>query len=134
MPFASNSTQEQIEELKRRIASLTEEAESQLRLKLKEARAVVTDLEKQLSEVTGRPSASELKTAAPRARWPSITDEQLELQILYVLTTTGNHGINAKKLAGELNQSPLRIRQFIKKNPRALKRVGSGPATRFFAP
>jgi len=133
MTFASTSTQEQIQELKRRIASLTEQAETQLRLKLKEARAVVTDLEKQLSEVTGRPSASELK-AVPRNRWPSITDEQLELQILYVLTTAGNHGINAKRLAGELNQSPVRIRRFIRDNPKALKRVGSGPATRFFAP
>jgi len=133
MPFESTSTQDQIQELKRRIASLTDQAETQVRLKLKEARAVVTDLEKQLSEVTGRPSASELK-AVPRARWPSITDGQLELQVLYVLTTAGNHGMNAKTLAGKLNQSPLRIRQFIRNNPKALKRVGSGPATKFFVP
>ena len=133
MPFQSNNTKEQIQELKRRLEVLAEQAETELRLRLKEARAVVMDLEKQLSEITGRPSASQIK-AAPRARWPAITDEQLEVQIIYVLTHADVPGMNAKTIAEKLNQNPIRIRQFIKNNPKALKRVGSGPGTKFFLP
>jgi uncharacterized protein YjcR len=130
---ASTSTQQQIQELKRRLEVLEEEAESELRRKLKEARAVVTDLEFQLSEITGRPSASQIQ-ASDRKRWPAITDEQLEVQILFVLQKEGSQGMNGKTIADKLNQNPVRIRQWVKKYPNTLKRVGSGPGTKFFVP
>jgi len=133
MSLASNNTQQQIEQLKRRLEVLTEQAESELRQRLKEARAIVTDLEQQLSELTGRPSASQIKAADPK-RWAPVTDEQLEVQILFVLQKEGIHGMNAKTIADKLNQNPVRIRQFIKKHPKVLKRIGSGPGTKFFLP
>ena len=49
--------QQEIEQLKRRLAVLQEGAENEIRQRLKEARAVVTELEHQLSEITGRPTA-----------------------------------------------------------------------------
>jgi hypothetical protein len=125
------NTQDEIQELKRRLEVLQEEAESEVRRKLKEARAVVADLEFQLSEVTGRPSASQIK-ASDRKRWAPITDEQLEVQILFVLEKEGSQGMNAKTIAESLNQNPVRIRQWVKNNPKTLKRVGNGPGTKFF--
>ena len=133
MHLASTNTEEQILELKRRLEVLAEEAESELRKNLKEARAVVADLEQQLSEITGRPSASQIK-AADRKRWPPITDGQLEVQILFVVQKEGSQGMNAKTIADKLNQNPVRIRQWGKKYPTVLKRVGSGPGTKFFLP
>jgi len=61
------SAKEEIAQLTRRLEVLREQAEAELRRKLKEARAVVADLEMQLSEITGRPSASQ-KAADPK-RW-----------------------------------------------------------------
>jgi hypothetical protein len=134
----SLSTQQEIEELKRRLERLNEEAENEIRQKLAEARAVVSDLERQLSEVTGRPSASEIRAmAAPKAtriRRPSISDEELKKQVLEILAVAGAHGINAKQIATALNQTPGRIRQFIAANPKSLKRIGNGPGTKFFLP
>ena len=49
MSQLKGSTQEQIEELKRRIEQLKEEGETEIRRKLAEARKVVSDLEAQLS-------------------------------------------------------------------------------------
>jgi uncharacterized coiled-coil protein SlyX len=132
------STQQEIEDLKRRLESLREQAEDELRQRLAEARRVVSDLERQLSEVTGRPSASEIKKlAAPkvtRLRRPSVSDEELKTQVLQILSAAGPHGINAKQIATALNQAPVRVRQFIAANPKALKRTGSGPGTKFFLP
>ncbi len=125
------STQQEIEQLRRRLEILEEESESELRQRLKEARAVVTDLEFQLSEITGRPSASQVR-AADSKRWPAITDEQLEVQILFVLQKEGANGLNAKAIAERLNQNPVRIRNWINKHPKAVKREGAGPGTKFF--
>jgi hypothetical protein len=126
------STQQEIEQLRRRLEVLEEEAEAALGLKLKEARAVVADLEFQLSEITGRPSASQVR-ATDSKRWAPITDEQLEVQILFVLQKEGKSGLNAKTIAERLNQNPVRIRAWINKYPGSLKREGAGPATKFFA-
>jgi len=134
----ATSTQQEIEELKRRLESLKEQAEDELRQKLAQARHVVSDLERQLSEITGRPSASEIKALAasrvPRLRRPSISDEDLKTQILQIMAATGPHGINAKQIATAINQTPTRVRQFVAANPKALKRTGSGPGTKFFLP
>ncbi len=104
------TTQQEIEELKRRLESLKEQAEDEIRQKLAEARQVVSDLERQLSEVTGRPSASEIKAlATPKAtriRRPSISDDDLKPQILQILAAAGPHGINAKQIGTALNQTP----------------------------
>jgi hypothetical protein len=126
------SAKEEIAQLTRRLEVLGEQAEAELRRKLKEARSVVADLEMQLSEITGRPSASQIKATDPK-RWAPITDEQLEVQILFVLQKEGSHGMNAATIAGKLNQDPVRIRRWIRKHPSVLKRVGAGPGTRFFA-
>ena len=129
----ATTTQLEIESLKRRLAVLQEGAENELRQKLKEARAVVTDLEFQLSEVTGRPSATMVR-ASDVKRWAPITDEQLEVQILFVVQKTGDEGVNATEIARQLKQDPVRIRLWIKKHPTVLKRVGAGPSTRFYVP
>lgn len=134
----ATSTQQEIEELKRRLETLKEQAEDELRQRLAQARQVVTDLERELSEVTGRPSASEIKAmAAPRStrtRRPSIGDDELTTQILQILAATAPHGVNAKQIATAANQSPARIRQFVAANPKVLRRTGSGPGTKFFLP
>jgi chromosome segregation ATPase len=126
------TTAQEIEQLKKRLAQLEEQAEDVIREKLKEARKVVTDLEMQLSEITGRPSATMIQ-ASDRKRWPAITDEQLEVMVLFLLQKEGQDGLNAKTIAERLKQNPVRIRGFIKNHPKVLKRVGSGPGTRFFA-
>jgi predicted nuclease with TOPRIM domain len=131
MNMPSASTQQEIEQLRRRLEILEEEAESELRQRLKEARAAVTDLEFQLSEITGRPSGSQVR-AADSKRWPPITDEQLEVQILFVLQKEGENGLNAKTIAERLSQNPVRIRTWIKEHPKAVKREGAGPGTKFF--
>jgi hypothetical protein len=112
---------------------LEEQAEDVIREKLREARAVVTDLEFQLSEITGRPSATMVR-ASDHKRWAPITDEQLEVMIVFLLQKEGQEGMNAKTIAEKLNQNPVRIRGFIKKHPTVLKRVGKGVGTRFFLP
>jgi hypothetical protein len=127
----ATSATEEIAQLTKRLEFLNEHAEIELRQKLKEARAVVTDLEFQLSEITGRPSATMVR-ASDHKRWAPITDEQLEVQILFVLQKEGQQGMNAKTIAEKLNQNPVRIRQWIKKYPEVLKRVGQGVKTRFF--
>ncbi len=124
---------EEIAQLTKRLEVLQEQAEDEIRQRLKEARAVVTDLEMQLSEITGRPSATMIKAADP-IRWAPVTDEQLEVMILFLLQKDGEAGMNAKTIAGKLNQNPVRIRQWIQNHSKALKRIGKGPATRFFAP
>ena len=123
------STQQEIQQLEKRLAQLQEQAEDVLRQKLKEARAVVTDLEMQLSEITGRPSATQIKVVKGFA---PLTDEELEVQILFVVQKEGEHGMNAADIARKLNQDPVRIRGWIKKHPAVLKREGKGPGTRYF--
>lgn len=118
------STAQEIAALTKRLELLNEQAEAQLRQKLKEARAVVTDLEMQLSEITGRPSATQIKAVNGFA---PITDDQLEVMILFLLQKEGQDGMNAKSIASKLNQNPVRIRGFIKDHPKVLKRVGKGP-------
>ena len=125
------TTAQEIEQLKKRLEVLQEGAEAELRQKLKEARAVVTDLEMQLSEITGRPSATMIH-ASDRKRWAPITDEQLEVMVLFLLQKEGQDGMNAKTIAEKLKQNPVRIRQWVKKHAKVLKRVGTGPGTRFF--
>ena len=123
------TTAQEIAHLQKRLAQLQEQAEDVIRQKLKEARAVVADLEDQLSEITGRPTATQIKVVKGFA---PLTDEELEVQILFVVQKEGKDGMNAKSIASKLNQNPVRIRGFIKKFPKVLKRVGSGPGTRYF--
>ncbi len=134
-PFSSSmlmpiiTTQQEIAQLQKRLAFLNEQAEDQLRQKLAEARKVVTELELQLSEITGRPTATQIKVVKGFA---PLTDEELEVQILFVVQKEGQRGMNAKTISQKLNQAPQRIRLWIKAHPGVLKRVGAGPGTRFF--
>ena len=110
---------------------LDQEAVHELKLKLSDARKVVTNLELELSELTGKHVGL---PKARRERRPSITDEALQGQIIKVMAQFGAEGMNAKQLAEKLNQDALRIRKYIKDNPKALKRTGGGPGTKFFLP
>jgi uncharacterized coiled-coil protein SlyX len=130
----SNKTaiQKQIEELQSRLKELDQEAVQELRSKLAEARKVVTALEDELEALTGK--TAEPKVRVRRERRPSITDDALKDQLLKVMANFGQEGMNAKQLAEKLHQDPLRVRKFIKDNPKTLKRTGSGPGTKFFLP
>ena len=131
--YMPTSIQDEIAQLTKRLEHLQEQAEDVIREKLKEARQVVTELEFQLSEITGRPSATMVR-ASDHKRWAPITDEQLEVQILFVVQKTGDEGVNATEIARQLKQDPVRIRLWIKKHSTVLKRVGAGPGTRFYLP
>ena len=69
-----------------------------------------------------------------RERRPSIADSALQDQLLKVMASFGKEGLNAKQLAERLHQDALRVRKFIKDNPKVLKRQGTGPGTKFFLP
>lgn len=120
----------QIESLQQQMEALDQEAIHELKLKLSDARKVVSDLEGQLAALTGHASPSKVR----RARRPAIADEALQPQLLKVMANFGKEGMNAKQLAEKLNQDALRIRKFITANPKVLKRQGSGPGTKFFLP
>lgn len=119
-----------IEELEKQIEHLKQEAVDEVKQKLSEARRAVAALEGELANLTGRPATSEPR--ARRIRRPSIADDALQGQLLKVMAQFGKEGMNAKQIAERLNQDALRIRKFIKDNPKVLKRQGSGPGTRFF--
>ena len=123
--------QKQIESLQTQMEALDQEAVHELKLKLSDARKVVTNLELELEQLTGRPVGL---PKVRRARRPSITDEALQGQLLSVMAKHGKEGLNAKQLAEKLNQDALRVRKFIGANPKVLKRQGSGPGTKFFLP
>ncbi len=125
------SLQQQIEALQKQMEALDQEAIHELKLKLSDARKAVSQLEEELTRLTGKP---EDEPRAKRTRRPSITDDSLKDQILKVMSNYGQDGMNAKQLAEKLNQDALRVRKFISANPKVLKRQGSGPGTKFFLP
>ncbi len=119
-----------IEELQKQIETLKQQAVAEVKLKLAEARRLVVQLEDELAELVGK--APEAETRTRRARRPSITDEHLLAFVLKAMADSGKMGMNAKELADKVGQDALRIRKFIKNNPKILKRQGSGPGTKFF--
>jgi hypothetical protein len=121
--------QKQIEALQVQLDSLNQEVVHDLKLKLSDARKVVRDLEEELGNLTGK-AAAEPKVR--RIRRESIGDDALKDQIIKVMASHGKEGMNAKQLADKLNQDPLRVRKYIKDNPKTLKRQGAGPGTKFF--
>jgi hypothetical protein len=123
--------QKQIEALHLQMDTLDQEAVHELKLKLSDARKIVQVLESELGELLGKPVTT---PKVRRERRPAITDEALQDQILKVMANFGKEGMNAKQMADRLNQDPLRVRKFIKDNPKALKRQGAGPGTKFFLP
>jgi len=125
----ATSITDEIAKLTKRLEQLQEQAEDVLRQKLKEARAVVTELELQLSDITGRPTATQIKVVKGFA---PITDDQLEVMMLFLLKKEGQDGMNATTIASQLNQNTVRIRQWIKNNPGKLRREGKGMGTRYF--
>lgn len=122
---------DKIEELQKQIETLKQEAVEEIRQKLTEARRVVAELENELADLTGRPSP---EGRVRRVRRPSIGDDELKGQLLKAMAAEGKMGLNARQLADKVGQDALRIRKFIKDNPKVLKRQGSGPGTRFFLP
>ena len=122
--------QQQIEALQKQMHDLDQEAVHELKLKLSDARKIVTNLEHELAELTGQPAGPKVR----RERRPSITDEHLQPQILAVMAKNAKEGLNATQLAEHLHQDAIRIRKFIKDNPKLLKKTGAGAGTKFFLP
>ena len=127
----SISALSKIEELQKQIETLKQQAVEEVRQKLSDARKIVSQLESELAELTGKPQ-EESEPRARRARRPSITDEHLRAFVLKAMADHGKHGLNAKELADKVGQDALRVRKFIKNSPKLLKRQGSGPGTKFF--
>lgn len=126
----TTSALDQIQELELQIRQLKEDAILELKEKLVAARRTVADLEKEIEELTSHAAPP----SAIRIRRESISDEDLKRKILEVFAANGKHGMNAKKIADAVGQAPIRIRDFLKKNPRVLKRQGEGAGTKFFLP
>ena len=124
-----SALQKQIEALTAQMHALDQEAVHELKLKLSDARKVVTNLEADLAELTGKPTGG---PKVKRERRPSIDDASLQDQLLKVMAMHGAEGMNAKQMGEKLHQDALRIRKFIAANPKILKRQGKGPGTRFF--
>ena len=125
------SLQKQIEALQGQMQALEQESIHELKLKLSDARKVVADLETELANLTGKPfGAPKIR----RERRPVIADESLQDQLLKVMALHGKEGMNAKQIAERLHQDVLRVRKFVKDNPKILKRQGAGPGTKFFLP
>ncbi len=121
---------EKIQELENQIRKLKEDAILELKEKLIGARRAVADLEKELEALTGEKAPA----GNVRVRRPALSDEDLKRKILEAFALNGKHGMNAKQIADALGQAPIRIREFIKKDPKTLKRQGTGPGTKFFLP
>ena len=124
------SIQQEIEALQRHLALLNDQAEELIRLRVKEARQVVAELELHPSEITGRQTASQIKA---QKSFAPLSDEDLEVQILFVAQKAGDEGINGAEIARGLNQDPQRIRLWIKADPGKLRKEGDGRGTRYFA-
>ena len=122
----------QMEALQARKLSLNQSAIHEQKLKIADIRKQLAEEEGKLDILTGRPASALRKPR--RARTPSITDEALKGQVIKVMAEHGKEGMNAIQLAERLNQSPIRVRKYIKENPKALKRQGNGPGTKFFLP
>ena len=123
---------QQIEELQQKIQNLKQQALDELKDKLAQARLAAADLEAQLAEMTGEPAPDTSALPRVRSRRPSISDEDLRLQIRHVMYTQGRYGLNAKTIADQLNQDPLRVRGLLAATPDMFTRQGHGPGTRFF--
>ena len=123
--------QQQIEALQKQMEALDQEAVHELKLKLSDARKVVTTLEAELASLTGKPAG---ETKVKRTRRPSITDEHLQPQLLAVMAKHGKEGMNARQIAEHLHQDAIRVRKFIADNPKLLKKTGKGAGTKFFLP
>lgn len=123
--------QQQIEALQKQMHDLDAEAIHELKLKLSDAKKVVTALEDELAHLTGKPAG---ETKVKRTRRPSITDEHLQPQLLAVMAKHGKEGMNARQIAEHLHQDAIRVRKFIADTPKLLKKTGAGAGTKFFLP
>ena len=121
----------QIEALQKQAEELDQEAIHELKLKLSDARKVVTNLEHEMAALTGKPEGL---PKIRRERRPSITDDALKDQLLKVMAADGKLGMNARQLSEKVGQDAIRIRKFITDNPKLLKRTGNGAGTKFFLP
>jgi len=132
MATTQSSASQKIQELELQIRQLKEDAVLELKEKLISARRAVADLEHELEDLTGK--AAPTGIIRIRARHESIADEDLKPRILEIFALNGKNGLNAKQIAEAVGQAPIRIRTFLKKYPKVLKRQGSGPGTKFFLP
>ena len=124
-----SALQKQIEALQQQVLDLNQAEIHELKLKLSDARKVVTDLEHELEHLTGKSSGAPKQR---RERRPSITDEHLQPQVLAVMAKNGREGMNARQIAEHLHQDAIRVRKFIAANPKLLKKTGAGAGTKFF--
>ncbi len=123
--------QQQLAALHTQMEALNQEAVDELKVKISDTKKVLRGYELQLEELTGKSTGT---PKARRERRPSISDDDLKGQLLKVMASAGKNGMNAKQLGEKVGQDALRIRRFITANPKVLKRVGTGPGTKFFLP
>jgi hypothetical protein len=83
------------------------------------ARGTVSELEEELESLTGKSA----QTGTIRIRRESIPEEDLKRKIHDMSAVNETHGMNAK-IAEAVGQSPICIRDFLKKNPKVLNREG----------
>ena len=121
--------QQQIAALQKQMHDLDQETVHELKLKLSDARRVVSTLEAELETLTGKPSGA---SKTRRERRPSISDEILKDQVLKAMAADGKLGMNARQLSEKVGQEAPRIRQFIAAHPKLLKRTGNRAGTKFF--
>ena len=124
----------QIEALRQKKVELNQAAVHEQKLRVADARKVFEAEEAKLELLTGKPSAEKGEKKPRRERRPSITDDALKDQLLKVMAHHGESGMNAKQLADKMNIDAIRVRKFIKENPKALKRTGNAAGTKFFLP
>lgn len=118
---------EQIAELNSRIDELKTNAATELREKMVLVRKQLSGMEEQYAELTGG-------KASVKVRRPKVTDEELTAQLRGLLAEAGEEGMSGKAMADAVGQGYPRITKFLKDNPRAFKKQGTGKQTRYFLP
>ena len=96
--------QQQIEALQKQMEALDQEAIHELKLKLSDARKVVTTLEAELEQLTGRPSGA---PKVRRERRPAIADDALKDQLLKVLANFGKEGYERQTIGRKGSPRPV---------------------------
>ena len=119
----------QMEVLKQKKLSLSQEAIHEQKLRVSDAKKAWEAEEAKLELLTGKPTGEKKPR---RERRPSIADEALKDQLLKVMANDGKEGMNAARMAEKLHQEAPRIRKFLKDYPKLLKRTGAAAATKYF--
>jgi TolA-binding protein len=125
---------EQIAELRGKIAELKPSGAEELREKMVVVRKKLSDLEAQYHDLIGGKISGGGSKIPAGVRRPKVTDEELTAQIRAELSRDGTEGLSGMAMAEAVGQGYPRITKFLKDNPRAFKRTGTGKHTKYFLP